>query len=302
MLINTINLNHLLIFETVYRTKSMTRAAEELHMTQSGVSQHIKHLEEVLDIKLFDRIKQKLIPTQKADYLYKECSPNLYSIEKAFHEIKGAEKNLAGTIAVGIPIEFGNSFVLPLLAEFGKANPEIKFKIRYGLAPQMNEFLLDGTLDFAFVDSFSLDKHIKSLMVYQETFELCAHKDYLKAQKFEQEDRDFFERLEYVDYSLDNTILSMWFKHHFSFKNLRFNVRASLFDVEGIFVLIQNGLGAGILPGHLLDKSKEADKIVRFKGKGKPLLNEISVAFLEEKSQTPLIKHALKFLTDSLKK
>lgn len=69
MIIDRINLNHLRVFECVYRTKSMTIAAEELHLTQSGVSQHIRSLEESLDIRLFDRIKHKLVPTGEARQL-----------------------------------------------------------------------------------------------------------------------------------------------------------------------------------------------------------------------------------------
>ena len=45
------NLNLLRIFESVYRLGSMTKASKELFMTQSGVSQNIKNLEELLEIK-----------------------------------------------------------------------------------------------------------------------------------------------------------------------------------------------------------------------------------------------------------
>ena len=129
MFIDNLNLNHIRIFEGVFRTKSMTKAAEELHMTQSGVSQHIKHLEEILGVVLFDRIKQRLIATENAAVLYKTCSESLFNIEKALADIKGVEQRLIGTITLGVPIEFGNSFVIPLLSEFGKQNPGVKFKI-----------------------------------------------------------------------------------------------------------------------------------------------------------------------------
>jgi DNA-binding transcriptional LysR family regulator len=87
MLIDKINLNLLRIFEVVYKTKSMTKASKELHMTQSGVSQNIKHLEELLGVILFDRVKQRPVPTHKAKVLYKVASQNLLEIEKALIEI-----------------------------------------------------------------------------------------------------------------------------------------------------------------------------------------------------------------------
>ena len=66
MLTSSLNLNILRVFETVYSTRSMTKAAQVLFLTQSGVSQHIKSLEESLEFALFDRLQKKLVPTEKA--------------------------------------------------------------------------------------------------------------------------------------------------------------------------------------------------------------------------------------------
>ena len=61
--IQQINLIQLRAFEAVFRTKSMTAAAQELHLTQPGISQHIHSLEDLLERKLFDRVHRKLLPT-----------------------------------------------------------------------------------------------------------------------------------------------------------------------------------------------------------------------------------------------
>ncbi len=66
MILDNLNLNHLRLFESVYRSENMTKAAEELHLTQSGVSQHMKSLEEAVGVKLFDRVRQSLIPSKAA--------------------------------------------------------------------------------------------------------------------------------------------------------------------------------------------------------------------------------------------
>ena len=156
MLIDQINLNQLRVFESVYRTKSMTHAARELHLTQSGVSQHIKALEDVLALKLFDRIKQKLVPTPSAKELYKHTAKSFEDIETILNRLKKTDKELTGVVSLGVPIEFGNNIVIPLLFEFQKKHPKVKFKIRQGFPFEMNRLILDGELDFAFVDSFSM--------------------------------------------------------------------------------------------------------------------------------------------------
>src|SRR3954464_1650571 len=103
MITNTLNLNNLRVFAAVFKSKSMTLASEELHLTQSGVSQHIRSLETSLDLKLFDRVKHRLIPTEAAEILFKKWTETYHGIEEALLDIKGREKFLSGKVSIGLP-------------------------------------------------------------------------------------------------------------------------------------------------------------------------------------------------------
>ena len=92
MILDNLNLNHLRLFECVYRTKNMTKAADELHLTQSGISQHMKALEDNLGVKLFDRVRQRLVPTKAGATLYEHCHQGLHNIESAVSYIKSFKK------------------------------------------------------------------------------------------------------------------------------------------------------------------------------------------------------------------
>src|SRR6187402_2647586 len=107
MFIDSLNLNQVRIFECVYRTQSMTAAARELHLTQSGVSQHIRAFEEILGAKLFDRINQRVVPTTSATLLYDHCAKSLQGLEEAFSELQAEKNQLAGRVHIGMPTEFG---------------------------------------------------------------------------------------------------------------------------------------------------------------------------------------------------
>lgn len=290
MLIDQINLNHVRIFETVFRTGSMTLAAQELSLTQSGVSQHIKSLEDVLEIQLFDRINQRLVPTAQAVVLYENCNLGLMNIEKALSQVTGRDTQLSGTVSIGMPIEFGINLVMPRLAEFAKKNPFIKYKLRLDFANEMNEGLLRGDIDFAFVDEFTMDRRITVEKVYDECLELCIGTDLLKEREKKlgsKLTRQFFEGLDYLDYQQGEPVLRMWFAHHMKAKNIELNMRAYVMDVQGLSRLILSGLGAGILPSHYVEKLiKDGEKIHVFKGSGKPLQNAISVAYLEQRSHS----------------
>jgi len=300
MLIDQINLNQLRVFESVYRSKSMTHAARELHLTQSGVSQHIKALEDVLELKLFDRIKQKLIPTPSAKELYTHTAKSFEEIETILNRLKKTDKELSGVVSIGLPIEFGNNIVLPLLTEFQKKNPKVRFKIRQGFPFEMNHLLLNGELDFAFVDAFALDKGIKTEPVYDEVLELCVSKK-LGIPDKTTTDYSFYENLPYVDYQEEQSLLSLWMKHHTHAKNTDLDVKVYVMDAQAVGKLVTQGLGAGVLPGHLVQKlASSGEKLQVFTGSNKPLYNTISIAFMKDKTLTPSTLAVIDFMKSKL--
>jgi DNA-binding transcriptional LysR family regulator len=302
MLIDQINLNQLRVFESVYRSKSMTHAARELHLTQSGVSQHIKALEDVLELKLFDRIKQKLVPTPSAKELYTYTAKSFEDIETILNKLKKTDKQLTGMVSLGLPIEFGNNIVIPLLTEFQKKNPKVRFTIRQGFPFEMNHMLLTGELDFAFVDSFAMDKGVKTEAVYDEVLELCVSKK-LGISTKNSADYAFYEKLSYVDYQEDQSVLGWWMKHHTQTKSHDLDVKVYVMDAQAVGKLILQGVGAGILPGHLVQKlEKSGEDIQTLKGSGKPLHNTISIAYLEEKTLSSGALAVLQFMKSKLGK
>lgn len=287
MLIDKINLNHLRVFEAVYRNTSMTEAAKELHLTQSGVSQHMRALEESLGITLFDRIQQKLVPTAQAQNLYQRCKFAFKTIEVGLNEVTGDTKQIKGTVALGVPVEFGVNVVIPRLSQLASEHPLIKFQLSMDFASVFNDMLLKGDLDLAFVDDYKLDPRIKTEIVYHEVLELCILKKALKKYKFEGD----YEKLDYVEYEKNESLLRMWFGHHLKRRNQNLNIRATVMDVNAIAAFIVSGLGAGVLPRHVIDRlQREGNDIHIFEGCGKALKNSISVAYLEDRTQSQAVQ------------
>lgn len=78
----------LLAFATLTRTRSFTRAARELHLTQSAVSHAIKSLEEELELKLFDRLGRSVQLTPAGQHL-------LAYTDRILREMRTARSDLA---------------------------------------------------------------------------------------------------------------------------------------------------------------------------------------------------------------
>ncbi|MCB9073479.1 MAG: LysR family transcriptional regulator [Bdellovibrionaceae bacterium] len=302
MLLDQINMNYLRIFEAVYRTRSMTQAASEMHLTQSGISQHIKSLEDTLDLQLFDRIKQKLVPTEDGKRLYEQLSPHLQRLEEILLDLTNKENSLRGEISIGMPVVFGLNILLPHIAELGKMHPLLKFKIHFDIPRRFNNMLLRGDLDFAFVDEYNMDNQITTELVYDETLRLCCSTQYIK-EKGEGSSKKYYEGLEYVDYDQGNLLLSRWFEHHYKINKIDLQVRAVLGDTLGIAKLIKFGLGAGILPEHQLERLKtEGYNLHVIEGKNnKPLKNKINVAYVKGRSWSTSVHESFNFLMKKIK-
>lgn len=111
-------------FEAAARHLSFTRAASELSLTQSAVSRHIRAMEEYLGVKLFQRVKQRLLLTE-AGRTYAE------DVRAALAQMQAATMNLiatqgkGGILNLATPPAFGTKWLMPRLHRFTSANPEI---------------------------------------------------------------------------------------------------------------------------------------------------------------------------------
>ena len=185
----------------------------------------------------------------------------------------------------------------------------IEQRVRKIVAEQLGVNEADIKNESSFVDDLGVDRRIQTERVYDETLDLCASPEFISSRserdgakrKTGREDKRFFEELEYVDYLRDEAILRMWFAHHLGTQHLRLNVRATVMDVQSVARLIVAGLGAGVLPHHLVLKlQQEGHELVTLKGSGEPLTNTVSIAALKERSHSAASAALMEFLKQKI--
>ena len=121
------SLNGLRAFDAAARHLSFTEAAEELNVTQTAVSHQIKRLEDELGMPLFIRRNRRLLLTESAqDYLP--------AVRIAFEGLQEATERLyrrdeSGTLTVATTASFAMKWLVPRLAGFQEANPDISVRI-----------------------------------------------------------------------------------------------------------------------------------------------------------------------------
>lgn len=126
-------------FESVVRNGSVTRAAQELNMTQSAVSRRIALLEEVLGQRLFAREKQKVIPTAAAQAYAEALHQLINGIEVATTRIL-THGRMGGTLVLACLPTFGSRWLVPRLNRFLESNPGIDIN----LVSKISRFAFEG--------------------------------------------------------------------------------------------------------------------------------------------------------------
>ncbi len=139
-------------FLTVCRTLNYTRAAEELHITQPAVSQHIAFLEKEYGAPLFT-YRRKRLELTKASLVLRDALTTMAHDESMLRERIGAlASGAAVELRIGLTLTAGEYVASAPLAEYLAAHPEIHATIRSGGTRQLLGMLDAGEIDCAFVE------------------------------------------------------------------------------------------------------------------------------------------------------
>src|SRR6476620_8896108 len=154
--------------------RNIHRAADELHMTQPAASKQIKDLEEMLDVRMFERLPRGMEPTIYGETMIRHARMALTSLALAHDDIVTLKAGLTGQVEVGV-------IMTPAMALLPRAIARVKEEaplLRIGVQLETSNLLLDklqhGTLDFMIGRIF--DTGDTSGLIYEELTEepACA--------------------------------------------------------------------------------------------------------------------------------
>ncbi|WP_446898471.1 LysR family transcriptional regulator [Clostridium sp. LBM24168] len=141
----------LLTFITVANTKSYTKSAQILNITQPGVSQHIKFLEEEYGVRLVRKYGRIFELTEEGVVLFKYAQ----RIEALYRALDMKLKNKSGivkTYNLGASMTIGGYILPTVLADYKKIHPNINILLQVNNTEEILEKLISGKIDFALVE------------------------------------------------------------------------------------------------------------------------------------------------------
>ena len=171
------NLQQLEYIVAIDRHRHFVTAAGKCFVTQATLSMMIKKLEEELNVKIFDRSKQPVVPTEAGIAVIAQAKIILQQakhLKEIIQELKG---ELKGELKIGI-IPTVAPYLLPLfLSRFLKKYPLLKIKITELTTEQIIEKLKHHHLDAGILATPLNNAAIKELPLYYEQFVVYASKN-----------------------------------------------------------------------------------------------------------------------------
>lgn len=134
-------------FIKVCKDKSFSKAAENLHISQQGLSKTIKNLEDELEISLFYRSSKGVRPTEFGNLLLERSLKIVNEFDLMINFLYDKAKLKKGTISLGLPHLLYNTFFITLICEFQNTYPGIKLEI-----VEEGSYICEKDIEYNFLD------------------------------------------------------------------------------------------------------------------------------------------------------
>ncbi|CAB3858480.1 MAG: LysR family transcriptional regulator [Achromobacter mucicolens] len=278
-------------FEAVARHMSVTRAAEELHMTQSAISKQIAQLEALLRNPLFLRVRRRLQLTPAGALYQSEVRTILNQVDMSSRYILtyGSETQV---LTIGTQPTFGSRWLIPRLQRFMAAHPDIQVKVRSETRPFD---LMQAKIDISFFFGHGTLPGAQCLELFEaDVVPVCAP-GFLRG-----------GRIASLDDLSQQTLIQCasrpeaW---HDYFSHQQFQSDSSYhgprFDTFYMCVrAAEGGCGIALTPRLLAEEELQAGKLVIPWGYVQPSDGAYFVAYSEHSAEVPKIKQFVAWVRD----
>jgi DNA-binding transcriptional LysR family regulator len=138
-------------FAKVAETKSFSRAAEALGLTQSTVSEHVRLLEEEVGTRLFDRLGRQTTPTRAGELLFTYANRLLALRLEAQQSLQQFLGQITGTLIVGASTIPGEYVLPPLVGAFREKFPQVSIALQIADTQAIADAVVEGRVELGVI-------------------------------------------------------------------------------------------------------------------------------------------------------
>jgi DNA-binding transcriptional LysR family regulator len=154
--------------------RNIHRAADQLNMTQPAASKQLKDLEDMLDVRLFERLPRGMEPTLYGETMIRHARMALTSLSLAHEDIVALKAGLSGQVEVGVIMAPAMALLPRAIARTKEQAPLLRIGVQLEPSNVLIDKLQRGVLDFMI--GRILEKEDSAGLVYEELSEepACA--------------------------------------------------------------------------------------------------------------------------------
>lgn len=281
----------------VARAKSFSKAADDLSVTQSAISQSIKNLETKIAVKLFKRTGKQVVLTPEGEKLHKLAQNYLGQLQDTLDEISHEKNEMSGKVRIGTLTGIGKSWLAPELLEFAKEFPELIVSVTLGFQEDLVKDFESMRLDMLILPEDELPNvgekvflsEERSVLVLPNTKEFAGITDKTKLDELASYPTILFEQ--------EDTLFLKWCHDRFGATPKSINTRFIVNSHGNMLHAVMDGLGIAVVPNHVFNRSWYKDKL-RTLGKKAEIGNgKFYIVYHKDANNLKRIKTTLQRLT-----
>ncbi len=285
-------LNQLQIFLKIAQTQSVTKAAEELHLTQPAVSIQLKNFQEQFDIPLTEVVGRKIFITDFGHEVAEAAENIINQVYAINHKTLAYKGQLAGRLKISV-VSTGK-YVMPyFLSDFMKLHPGVELLMDVTNKNKVIESLENNEVDFALVSILPNGMNIEKLDLLPNKLFLIGNSKSISEKPHMS--KDVLEKVPLI-FREKGSGTRQTMESFFEKKNISVVKKMELTSNEAVKQALLAGLGYSIMPLIGLKKVLNSNELQIIPFKGLPITTMWSLVWLKGKKHSPVSAELLKYL------
>jgi DNA-binding transcriptional LysR family regulator len=283
------------VFETVARHLNYSRAAQELRMSQPGVSSHIRQLEAHAGLPLFEQLGRKIYLTTAGEEMLRYCRTILQQFKEADEALAALKGIRGGRLNIAV-ISAGDYFFPGLLAEFCRRHERVTVRLSVNNRQEILRQLAENTTDLTVLlrppqnrdmvaEPFAPQPHV----IVTPPEHPLVHKRHVPLQALASE--AFIVREQGSD-----TRLAM--EEMLAEARVKFNITMEITSTETIKQAVIAGMGISFLSAHTIGRELELGRLAVLDVEGFPVMREWHIVHHKNKRLPPVATAFKQFLME----
>lgn len=239
-------LHQLQVFSKIVQTQSVTKAAEELFLTQPGVSIQLKNFQDQFDIPLTEVIGRQLYVTDFGQEIAELAQQILTQVEEIDYRTSAYKGRLYGRLRIAVAST--GKYVMPyFLSTFLQDKPAIELKMDVTNRGSVIRSLENNEADFGLVSVLPDKLKVQDEPLIENKLFLIGNRESEVEVNVGQKNIDFLEELPMI-YREEGSATRLVMETFLEKKKLRMKKRLELTSNEAVKQAVMAGLGYSVMP------------------------------------------------------